>query len=734
MWLTAPRPRLLPLCASLGLLGLCSQALGQAAKADAQQVEVSAQPLTDTEQRRRDPVAKAIYGREELDKYGDTNLSDVLKRLPGVNVSGGNPRMRGLGAGYTLILVNGEPAPPGFSMDNLSPAQVERIEVSKGPTAEHSAQAVAGTINIILREAPRTRQQELRIGLGYSAVRPTASFTATLGDRQGALSYSLPLSAFQWRGAARGWGERQTLDVQGQPLQTLSHSTDDYWGQGWNFSPRLSWKLGEADNVNWQSFFQHGNFHNASHSLLDVQRGLPPISVDDRSINGGMWENLRSNVQWVRRWADGSRIDLKLGLQTNRSAYRTDVDGDDAQGQHTLTRVATGDNRERGASSTGKYARPLWDQHSLALGWDVEQRHRRETRSVIDNQVPQLLGFDGEPFAADVQRAALYLQDEWELSPQWSTYLGLRTERIASQSVGTGETLRGQYAVVTPLWHVHYKLDAKARDVVRASLTRSFKAPDLNALLGRPSINGSYPTTVQNTVLSPDRVGNPALKPELAIGLDIAFEKYLAQGGLVSLGVFHRRIDGLIRNMVTQGSVSWSTQQRWVSRPVNLAQARSTGIEVEIKGRAGELMPSLVEPAMALNLRASFSAYRSTVDGLPGPDKGLEQQQPWSATAGFDHVFKAIPLTLGASMSYSPAYAVQQTLEQRNALGRNRSVDVYGLWAFDKQTSLRVSANNLAPPDTYNRTDVVSGTAPVQTSTTWRSNRPNLGASLTLKF
>jgi outer membrane receptor for ferrienterochelin and colicins len=100
-----------------------------------QKVEISAQPLTDTEQRRRDPVAKTVVGRDEIEKYGDTNLSDVLKRLPGVNMSGGNPRLRGLGSGYTLVLVNGEPAPPGFSLDNLSPSQVERP--GRGWHAEH---------------------------------------------------------------------------------------------------------------------------------------------------------------------------------------------------------------------------------------------------------------------------------------------------------------------------------------------------------------------------------------------------------------------------------------------------------------------------------------------------------------------------------------------------------------------------------------------------------------------
>ena len=66
----------------------------------------------------------------------------------------GGPRKRGLGAGYMQILINGDPAPQGFNLDQLSPSQIERIEVPHAPTAEQSTQAVAGTINIIPKEAP----------------------------------------------------------------------------------------------------------------------------------------------------------------------------------------------------------------------------------------------------------------------------------------------------------------------------------------------------------------------------------------------------------------------------------------------------------------------------------------------------------------------------------------------------------------------------------------------------
>jgi len=59
-----------------------------------QRVEIVAKQGS-TELRRAASVAKQIYGREELDRYGDTNTLDVLRRLPGVNVDTGGPRMRG---------------------------------------------------------------------------------------------------------------------------------------------------------------------------------------------------------------------------------------------------------------------------------------------------------------------------------------------------------------------------------------------------------------------------------------------------------------------------------------------------------------------------------------------------------------------------------------------------------------------------------------------------------------
>ena len=699
-----------------------------------QRVEIRGSEASDTEQRRRDPVAKQIFGREDLDRYGDVSVTDVLKRLPGVTLSGGNPRLRGLGAGYTLILVNGERAPPGFSLENLPPSQVERIEVTKSPTAEHSAQAVAGTINIILRAAARQRQRELRVGLGYTAEAPVPSFNASLGDRVGAFSYMLPLSGYQWRGAADREIDRVGRDAALLPQQLVVRAHDRWWGGGASFGPRLSFKPDDLWTIESHTFAQRNEWHSASRVGTRVLLGSAPTSVLDESENRGHWQTLRTGVQVNRRSPRGHRFETKLGVQHSDSRYRTDVDGFDGTGQQSLVRLAQGSSSEQSRSSSGKLFTPLFEGHGLSAGWDLEARRRSEERRLLDNGLPVLTGFEGETFRARIERQALYLQDEWEIAAQWSTYLGLRAERISTFSRSMADERRSTSSVVTPLWHLNYKLDPKGRDLIRASLTRTYKAPDLNALMARPGINTSYPISGPNTEITPDRVGNPLLQPELSTGLDIAFEKYFTGGGVFSIGTFHRRVNGLIRNAVTLETVAWSTVPRWVSRPVNLSRASSSGVELEIKGKAGELLPAGWKPIEGLSLRASLSAYRSRVDDIPGPANRLEGQLPVSLTAGLDHVVAGTPLTWGLNIALTPGYEVQQTLAQRLEQRPARSLDAYLLWTFSRQVLLRVAGNNMWPPDDVNRVWLVDDGGLEQSTRTLRRPRPSFNANLTVKF
>lgn len=668
--------------------------------------------LTDTDLRRREPVAKQLYGRDELDKYGDTQLSDVLKRLPGINVSGGQLRMRGLGGAYTQILVNGEPAPPGFSLDNLNPAQVERLEVTKAPTADQSAQAIAGTLNIILKDAPRVVQKDLRVGLAYANEKPVVNAGFTYGDRiVGGVGFVLPISIFQWD--VRNETDSERLRDGG--LTRLSSSGQDRaHGRGFNISPRLNWKLGDDETLSVQGFLVQNRFRNEGENttrevFFDPVKSVRPVSLLDTTRNRGTFSANRINLQYNNRFGEDRRIELRAGTGSGGADFNFNFFGRNAAGVPVIERITTGENRNRNTTLGGKYSQYAGEAHTVTVGSEIERRTRDETRSTVeidpsDGKVrPLLPGLEGQPFNATITRTAFYAQDEWEISKQWSAYFGVRHEQIKTVSQGVGSEFNSTSKVTTPLLHLNFKPDPKARDMVRASLTRSYKAADVQQLIARPSINTDYPATGpnarENTQSTPDRIGNPGLQPELATGLDVAWENYLPAGGMVSVGLFHRRITGLVRNsLVKENSVSWSTVPRWVAKPINLSKASTQGLELEVKGRAGELFPSMFDAATALSLRASLNVYRSTVDDISGPNNRLEGQQPWQFNFGADYRMKSLPISMGISAQIAPDFDVQQTNLVSQETLASRSVDAFAMMQVSKEDNVRVSVNGLFQP------------------------------------
>jgi outer membrane receptor for ferrienterochelin and colicins len=334
-----------------------------------------------------------------------------------------------------------------------------------------------------------------------------------------------------------------------------------------------------------------------------------------------------------------------------------------------------------------------------------------------------------------MRRQAFYIQDEWELSPQWQLYVGLRNERIASESTNASLPVANVSSVLSPLAHVTYKFDPKSRDMVRASLTRSYKAPGLNALLARPQINGSYTNTNQtNTFLAADRLGNPALAPELATGLDIAYENYLSNDGIFSVGLFHRNLSNVVRNLTELRHVSWANAPRWVSQPQNFSDASTQGVEFELRGRAADLMPQWFGDLKALNVRTSLNFYRSNIAMLAGPDNRLDGQQPWSANIGFDHRLSGLPLSVGGNLSFIPAYDTRQSTEQLLRRSVARGLDIFAVMPLSPVLSLRAAASagvqQFGPPNGSTLTLLTNG----DYTRTDRYAKPQLNLSLDIRL
>ncbi len=659
----------------------------------------------DTQQRRQSTAAKIIVGREEIERFGDDNVADVLKRLPGVTTGGapgrrGGPRMRGLSGGYTQLLINGEPIPTGFSLESLTPEQVERIEILRAPTAEYGARAIAGTINIVLREALQKRLNDLRLGTGIESghASPGVSWTRNdkLGDGEGDV-YNLSVSAFRRKRVDTIDNQATSSDIDSGAIQLQQNETGEDHDRrvGMNVSARLQWRFTGGSGLSLQPFMFTSRSDNEGRRHLEQPIGTAAPPYSDAALESeSRYTVARVNAQWQQRLGASSRLDLRLGtggFESRSSSQRLESD---LAGMLQRRLDDSSSVRERSLTSIGKLSHELASEHSLVTGWDIELIRREEQRSSMQNGV-QLLGNFNNEVNASSQRVALYAQDEWNPSRQWSAYAGLRWEQISTRSEDISNPISQRSAVWTPLLQGVWKPDEKSRDQIRMALTRSYKSPTLRNLIARPSLSTRYPAPGTNIATSPDSIGNPTLRPELATGVDLAYEHYLPAGGLFSVNLFHRRISDLIRTVTSLQTVPWASQPRWVSQPRNFGHAVTQGIELEAKGRLNELKADL--PAVAV--RSNVSLFRSRVDGVPGPDNRLDEQPSATANLGADYRFRGVPIAVGGNLNWTPSYVVQQTTNQQRSSTTKRTFEAFATWTFNPSMSLRIGANDIAPLD-----------------------------------
>nr|WP_315486011.1 TonB-dependent receptor [uncultured Undibacterium sp.] len=681
-----------------------------------QKVTVNGSKQSDIDLRRNSIAGKIIVGREELDRDGDSSVGEILKRLPGVTTGGrpgrgGDVRMRGMGGGYTQILLNGERPPRGFSMESLSPDQVERIEVMRGPVAEFSTQAIAGTINIVLREEYHPKDIDLKLSLGMEQGRVAPNLSITYPGQLGQLNYALSGSILKNGQSDYGTSKRieQADDGAIQLMQDQIDQTKRE-SSGIHFTPRFSYKFESGDNLTVQPFLMTSRSHSRTSSVInqtpelqDPVTGLAPIASANSNGNSDS-TFFRFNSNYQHRFEDTAKLTLKIGGGVGRSnsdSLRTQF----AKNGEQLNLITDVNNtRDNSFSTGGKYTTPIGDKQNLAAGWDIENSQREQKRVSLDNGRPQFSD-SGDNLDASTRRVAAWVQNEIDISAQWSGYAGLRWEGIKTHSSRSNYIVDSSTSVFSPIVHAVYRIPNFGKDQIRMGLTSSYRAPSLNDVIAVPAISPL------NGPTRPDRTGNPNLKPELSRGIDIAYEHYLKSAGIMSVNLFIKNIDDLIRRRTEQVKVG--NELRWVNSPINIGHAVAKGIELEAKFQTQEFFPE----GPAIDLRTNYSRFWSNVDDVKGPNNRLDQQPTQTANLGLDYRVSGLPLSMGGNINWTPAYVNQTSDTQTSSYGIKRQLDIYTLWKLSPTAKIRLSASNLQANDSVNGTTVhVGGVQYLQSS------------------
>ncbi len=693
-----------------------------------EKIEITGKNSAD-DARRNSTAAKIIITREDIAKYGDSNVGEVMRRLPGVTQQGGRPgrpgapAMRGMGGGFTQILIDGQRMQPGMSLDQISPEQVERIEILRAPTAETGARAIAGTINIVLREPIRKTDHDVKFGAtserGLWSPNVNYAYNGTAGEL---VTYNI---------SANGGRTHQLTDTDGI---TRERNTDTgvLTGERFSFNQseetrdnifvngRIQWRLGAGEQFGIQAFQGRIEPNTKSAGTLTQTLGASPAPYATRdSVFDGRFEPSRLNLNLNRKWDEQTRYELRGGLGHFKGSAFLRTNQYDAAGKSISLQTNDTSSKDNSWSLNGKVTRTFGEgKHTVALGAEMEDQKRDQHSITLLNGVQQLADL-GEEFSVKVRRTAAFIQDEWEPAENWSANLGLRYESIQTTSATGERAVDNVSRVLSPLGHVVWRFDSPRRDQLRLSLTQSYRSPNVDQLVARPNLNNIFPVPGPNTVVTPDRAGNGLLKPERANGIDLAYEHYLKAGGIFSVNLFHRQIKDLIRNVTSLETVSWATSPRFVNRPQNFSSATTSGIEFDAKF----VLSEFVEGAPAINLRMNAALFDSDVKDVIGPNNRIDQQPRGTANFGGDYKLPNAPVMVGGNVSWQPGYDLRTTNVDYQTVGLKRVAEVFALWTVSPMTKVRFSAANLIPRDVVTQTTNVAPVITTENTSFGRTDR-----------
>ena len=212
-------------------------------------------------------------------------------------------------------------------------------------------------------------------------------------------------------------------------------------------------------------------------------------------------------------------------------------------------------------------------------------------------------------YSAKEQVTSAYLRLDQRLGERLEAVAGLRMERTDLKYSGVNwivDDLEDEQGRLEPTGnHKHHytnwlpslllKYNVNDDLKLRASYTQTLSRPKYSALV--PSIN-------YNIAEEEAKIGNANLKPTTAHNLDLSGEYYFKSVGLVSLGVFYKRVKDVIVDEVWRATSDPNIPDGLlnedgepvkyeISRPINAYDADLFGVEVAYQRDFGFIAPAL---------------------------------------------------------------------------------------------------------------------------------------------
>ena len=302
-------------------------------------------------------------------------------------------------------------------------------------------------------------------------------------------------------------------------------------------------------------------------------------------------------------------------------------------------------------------------------------------------------------YKAEERVTSGYVRFDQKLGKKWDLMAGLRIENThisysgnkydaTDKTITPTQKYKDSYTNVLPSILAKFKVNKDFN--LRASFTNTIARPKYSNLV--PSVNIN---TGDNTI----SVGNPELKPTISYNFDLSGEYYFESIGLVSAGVFAKRIEDFIvdhtfRNYEYEGAIY--TQ---FSQPRNSGNANLAGVEVAYQRDFSFIAPALKCIGFYGNYTYTYSAVKDfNFEGredegglrLPGSPEHTANASLFFEKSGFN-----IRLSYNFASSFIDEMGVSDFYDRY--YDKVNYMDINASYTFGKkcQMTIYAEANNL---------------------------------------
>ena len=372
------------------------------------------------------PISVTLVDQEEIRRNPSLDVASQLAEVPGVQIHGqtgvgGNRRVmiRGMTGSRTLILVDGVKQPELRGIDgsfyNIDPANIERIEVIKGPASVlYGSDAMGGVVNIITKKgSDRDKAVSFYSGLVFDGSTSSIEPKVALSGRKNGFNYRIS-------GSGTNANDRDT------PAGKIWHSAFTQREYAGNLG--YDWDKGSLN-------FSFDNYQGTSETIATVTKNgilVPTDPWETASITtvGETPRNDRTGYNGQLVLYDLSNYLKKLTvsgfvqeLKRESDTVATFRNATYAEGAKTAKTY--NDHESYGGSIQSEWL--LGGSHYLTLGLDYDKSEFDSTgyRYAVSGAVTST-----DKRAGYQETFALFGQDEWSLTDDLTATLGLRYTSI----------------------------------------------------------------------------------------------------------------------------------------------------------------------------------------------------------------------------------------------------------------------------------------------------------------